>query len=123
MGYYERYVHQVDDKMYSRDKGKMTALSHQPAGGRAVGGGLRIGEMERDALLSHGISSFLRETFMERADKYELSIDNMNGMTAMANPQKGIYNSFASNDTIQYINKENEQEKHQIHNSTNTFSR
>ena len=34
----------------------------QPIGGRANNGGGRIGEMERDSILSHGLSKFLNES-------------------------------------------------------------
>jgi DNA-directed RNA polymerase beta subunit len=33
---------------------------------------MRVGEMERDALVSHGMSKFLTESFMERSDKTEV---------------------------------------------------
>ena len=36
--------------------------------------------MERDSIISHGISSFLNESVMERSDKYKIQIDNKNGM-------------------------------------------
>ena len=36
--------------------------------------------MERDSIISHGISSFLNESVMERSDKYKVQIDNKNGL-------------------------------------------
>jgi hypothetical protein len=45
-------------------------LTRQPTEGRRKGGGLRIGEMERDTVLSHGISNFVKESMMERSDKF-----------------------------------------------------
>jgi hypothetical protein len=37
--YYQRLTHQVSDKYQSRDDGLKTALTHQPVGGRSLGGG------------------------------------------------------------------------------------
>ena len=55
-------------------------MTRQPAAGRSNNGGLRIGEMERDSILSHGISAFLRESMMKRSDQYEVAIDNRSGL-------------------------------------------
>jgi DNA-directed RNA polymerase beta subunit len=64
----------VTDKMHSRGVGFANPhdqLTRQPTAGRSHMGGLRVGEMERDALLSHGLATFLRESMMDRSDKYK----------------------------------------------------
>ena len=94
--FYQRLTHQVADKFYSRDDGSKTSLVHQPVGGRAMGGGLRVGEMERDAILAHGASMFLKESMMERSDKYKFYISDKSGLLAIVNHQKGIYEDFSS---------------------------
>jgi hypothetical protein len=89
--YYMRLKHMVKDKINFRARGPNTALTHQPVAGRANDGGLRIGEMERDVLISHGISEFLRESMMERGDKYQMAICNATGMMAIYNPAKNLF--------------------------------
>lgn len=81
----------VKDKINFRARGPNTALTRQPVSGRANDGGLRIGEMERDVLISHGISEFLRESMMERGDKYQMAICNATGMMAIYNPAKNLF--------------------------------
>jgi DNA-directed RNA polymerase II subunit RPB2 len=68
--YYLRSKLMVEDKINYRDTGGRTLLTRQPLEGRSAGGGLRIGEMERDALLAHGVSAFIEESFMKRSDEY-----------------------------------------------------
>lgn len=70
--YYQRLKHLVEDKIHSRAKGNVTMLFGQPLGGKAVDGGLRAGEMERDCLISHGVSAAIQETFVRQSDKYEI---------------------------------------------------
>ena len=78
--YYQRLKIMVADKMHSRGTGPLQSLTRQPAAGRSNNGGLRIGEMERDSILAHGLSGFLNESMMERADKYEFNIDRNTGL-------------------------------------------
>ncbi len=77
--YYQRIKIMVADKMHSRGTGPVQALIRQPASGRANNGGLRIGEMERDSILSHGISNFLSESMMKRSDEYKVQINETTG--------------------------------------------
>jgi DNA-directed RNA polymerase II subunit RPB2 len=77
--YYQRLKQMVEDKINYRDTGPKTMMTHQPTQGRSNEGGMRIGEMERDSLIAHGMSKFIRESFMERSDKATLQIDKETG--------------------------------------------
>ena len=63
-----------EDKLNARAKGPKVRRTMQPAAGRAAGGGLRVGEMERDVFLAHGASAMLRESFMDRSDRYACTV-------------------------------------------------
>ena len=89
--YYMRLKHMVKDKINYRSLGPRTALTRQSVSGRANDGGLRIGEMERDSVISHGTSEFLRESMMERGDKYYMAVCNNTGMVAIYNPSKNLF--------------------------------
>lgn len=69
--YYLRSKLMTEDKINYRSTGPITKLTRQPLEGRAQEGGLRIGEMERDGLLSHGLMGFLTESMMKRSDAAE----------------------------------------------------
>jgi hypothetical protein len=100
--YYMRLKHMVKDKINYRPQGPRSAITRQPVGGRANDGGLRIGEMERDSLLSHGITEFLRESMLDRGDKFYLAICNNTGATAIYNSAKNLFMSPMSDGPVNF---------------------
>ncbi len=83
--YYLRLKHMVANKLHARATGKIQLLTRQPIEGRAQGGGLRVGEMEKDCFVAHGASLLLKERF--DSDKTIVHICENCGMLA-------VYDSF-----------------------------
>jgi len=101
--YYMRLKHMVKDKINYRTQGPRTALTRQPVSGRANDGGLRIGEMERDSLISHGATNMLTESLMERGDKYYMAVCNKTGMIAVYNPDKNLFLSPMADGPLKFV--------------------
>jgi DNA-directed RNA polymerase beta subunit len=68
--YYQALRHHVLDKVQMRGRGAVNSLTHQPISGRKHEGASRQGEMERDAMISHGASAILLERLMKVCDQY-----------------------------------------------------
>jgi DNA-directed RNA polymerase II subunit RPB2 len=87
----------------SRSSGPYSQLVRQPSVGRARDGGLRVGEMEKDAMLSHGTVQFLKERMFDVSDKYFVTLCKDTGMIAAVNKEKNIYNSLYSNNNTDFV--------------------
>ena len=68
--YYQRLRHMVSDKSQARSTGPVMAITRQPVKGRKKHGGIRLGEMERDALLSHGVAYVVHDRLMNCSDSH-----------------------------------------------------
>lgn len=77
--------HHTKDKVHVAGMhGPSNIITRQPGGGRGNDGGLRTGEMERDAYLSHGASYIVLERLMEQSDVYHSVFCTTCGTIALA---------------------------------------
>jgi DNA-directed RNA polymerase I subunit RPA2 len=82
--YYQRLRHMVSDKFQCRSVGPINHLTHQPVQGRKAGGGIRVGEMERDSLLGHGAAFLLQDRLHLCSDRHVTSVcTSCGGMLAV----------------------------------------
>ena len=100
--YYMRLKHMVKDKINYRAQGPRTMVTRQTVQGRANDGGLRIGEMERDGIIAHGATSFLKESMLDRGDDYYVAICNTSGTIAIYNETKNIFISPFSDGPLKF---------------------
>ena len=89
--FYQRLKHMSNDKIHSRSTGPIVTLTRQPAEGRSAHGGLRFGEMERDCIIAHGTSNFLRERMMDVSDKFSVYTCSKCGLISTSNNTNNIY--------------------------------
>ncbi len=89
--YFMRLKHLVQDKLNARPSGRKEQRTHQPTGGRGNEGGMRLGEMERDSVIAHGVSGFLQESMMKRSDGTSFYICNGCGTIPIYNESHGLF--------------------------------
>jgi DNA-directed RNA polymerase beta subunit len=71
----------------------MVSKTRQPPQGKSNKGGMKIGNMETDAIISHGMFSFIKESFMERSDNYYVFVCKHTGKISEYNADIGYFNS------------------------------
>ncbi|KAJ8491401.1 hypothetical protein OPV22_013122 [Ensete ventricosum] len=89
--YYQRLRHMVSDKFQVRSTGTVDQITRQPIGGRKRGGGIRFGEMERDAILAHGAAYLLHDRLHSCSDYHIADVCSYCGSVLTATviqPQK-----------------------------------
>ena len=103
--FYQRLKHMVIDKKHSRGRGPIVSLTRQPCEGRARDGGLRVGEMERDCLLTHGAAAFTKERLMDVSDPFTTGVCKTCGTLAIVNEDEGIYACGTCGNKTEFIQK------------------
>ena len=100
--FYQRLKHMVSDKAHSRSIGPMVNLTRQPAEGRSRDGGLRFGEMEKDAMVSHGAARFTRGRMYDASDKYSVYICKKCGLIPSYNDKMHIHHCRTCDNRVDF---------------------
>jgi len=100
--FYQRLKHMVNDKSHSRSIGPMVNLTRQPAEGRSRDGGLRFGEMEKDAMVSHGASRFTKGRMYDSSDKYSVYVCKKCGLIAAYNNEIHIHHCKTCDNRVDF---------------------
>jgi DNA-directed RNA polymerase II subunit RPB2 len=96
--YYQRLKQMSEDKINHRGgQGGRDKVTGQPIGGRARGGGLRIGEMENNSIIAHGVMGFAAESMGERSDRMSVWADG-DGVQAVYNERLDMFRQASAGD-------------------------
>ena len=99
------------DKINYRAKGPRTVITRQTVQGRANDGGLRVGEQERDAIVTHGLSYFLKESMLVRGDEFYMAVCNLTGMIAIYNESLDLFISPFADGPVKFVGEIDSEKK------------
>ena len=96
--FYKRLQKFSVDGQYVVDSnnGNKNSITRQPADSRTADGGLKIGEMDKDCLFSHGTPAILSEKFYDNSDGYQMVYCKICGYRA----DTDIFSHENFNDTL-----------------------
>jgi DNA-directed RNA polymerase II subunit RPB2 len=97
---YARLKHMVYDKEYVRSFGSVDIETRQPGKGRSKGGGLRIGEMERDAFIANGVPGILHHKYVDHSNDFSRFISEESNFPCIGNNKQIIYKDNETNQKI-----------------------
>jgi len=101
--FYQRLQKFITDQEYSVRHALTDAITFQPLEGQGSSGGLRIGEMEKDVIVSHGSSRLLAEKFLHHSDGYNEYICRVCGKPAIVNHKENIYKCKYCKDNAEIV--------------------
>jgi DNA-directed RNA polymerase II subunit RPB2 len=88
--HYKRLRHMVQDKEYTRARGAVNSITRQLTEGRSKGGGLRFGEMERDAVAGSGSALFVKDRLHENSDAHKTTLCSSCGLFGIVRSSTGF---------------------------------
>jgi DNA-directed RNA polymerase beta subunit len=88
--YYQLLQKFVEKQMYVSSVGKIDILTRQPLDGKANQGGIKISELLKDAITSHGSMSVLMSKFIYDSDRFDVYVCRC-GTKAIVNQYKNIF--------------------------------
>lgn len=86
--YYQRLQKYVVEQIYSVNIGRRDLITMQPLSGKARTGGLKISELCKDVITSHGTGHFLMEAMRDHSDGYMMYICRTCGNMPVVNERK-----------------------------------
>ncbi|KAK4533082.1 hypothetical protein CCYA_CCYA15G3939 [Cyanidiococcus yangmingshanensis] len=89
---WQRLRHHIADKFQVRTEGIIHQTLRQPLRGRKRGGAIRLGEMERDALLASGAAYTLQDRLQNCSDLHTVHVSVLDGslLSPVASPNERL---------------------------------
>ena len=83
----------ANEIVHARDVGPVKSITHQPVRGKVKDGGVRLGQMELEALIAHGCEPFIKELMTVKSDNSSMKKDLLRQVI-----QTGEYNMIDIHD-------------------------